>query len=145
MKLNLDCVRQILFCVEDHTGFRKYCTFIDSSLEESEIIIGNDPAPIPSYQTELLEQFSEDELLYHINYCVEAELIYSIEPRDSYRIVITDLTVKGHGFLEDIRNNSNWKQITGIASKIGFASLKVISAIAEGVATAAINKQLGLS
>jgi hypothetical protein len=36
-------------------------------------------------------------------------------------------------------------KIKDVSSTIGFASLKVVTAIAEGVATAAINQQLGFS
>lgn len=44
-----------------------------------------------------------------------------------------------------IRDNNNWAKIKDVSSTIGFASLKVVTAIAEGVATAAINQQLGFS
>lgn len=56
-----------------------------------------------------------------------------------------DLTPDGHEFLANIREDNNWNKIKTISSSIGFASLKVISSIAEGVATAAINQQLGFS
>ena len=62
------------------------------------------------------------------------------EYTDSY-----DLTPSGHEFLANVREENNWKKIKSVSSSIGFASLKVVSAIAEGVATAAINKQLGFS
>ena len=59
---------------------------------------------------------------------------------DSY-----DLTPAGHEFLANLREKSNRKKIQGISSSIGIASLKVVSAIAEGVAIAAVNQKLGLA
>ena len=56
-----------------------------------------------------------------------------------------DLSPAGHEFLSNIRDNNNWAKIKDVSSTIGFASLKVVTAIAEGVATAAINQQLGFS
>ena len=31
MRLNMDCVRDILLCVEENTGLRKSCLFVDIS------------------------------------------------------------------------------------------------------------------
>lgn len=70
------------------------------------------------------------------------ELIYNPMKGNNYSY---DLTPAGHEFLANVRDDSNWNKIKGISANIGFASLKVVSAIAEGVATAAINQQLGFS
>lgn len=48
----------------------------------------------------------------------------------------------GHDFLANVRTEENWSKTKAILSKLGDASLKVISATAEGVATAFMNKYL---
>lgn len=141
MKLNLDCVRQILLCVEENTGLRKYCFFIDSGLEESEIIIGSSPIPPPDYQTDLLKKFDNDELIYHINYCFQADLLSTDRPLGVYQIFISDLTPKGHNFLENIRDNKVWSGVKGVAAKVGSKSLDAVIQIASNVITELIKAQ----
>lgn len=144
MKLNLDCVRQILLCVEDNTGLRKSCVFVDSGLEEAERIIGNSPTPPPDYQIELLKKFSNDELIYHINYCVEAELLSTSDSLGSYQTTISDLTPNGHSFLENIRDNKVWSGVKNIATKVGSKSLESVIQIASNVITELIKAQFGI-
>lgn len=144
MKLNLDCVRQLLLCVEDNTGLRKYCYFIDSGLEKSQIVIGESPIPPPDYQIGLLKKFDNDELIYHINYCVDAELLSTLTPPGSYQIGIADLTPKGHDFLENIRDNKVWSGVKSIATKVGSKSLESVIQISSDVITQLIKSQFGL-
>lgn len=133
MKLNLDCVRQILLCVEEHTGLRKSCYFIDSGLEPSEILIGNSPTPPPEYQIELLQHFDNDEIIYHINYCIESGLLSTDQPLGLYRIFVSDLTPKGHDFLENIRDNKIWDGVKNVANKIGAKSLDSVFQISTNI------------
>lgn len=144
MKLNLDCVRQILLCVEENTGLRKSCFFVDSGLEKGEVIVGNDPVPPPDYQSKLLEEFSNDELIYHINYCVESKLLSANSQLGLYQIFIADLTPKGHDFLENIRDSQVWSGIKNIATKVGSKSLESVIQIASNVITQLIKAQFGL-
>lgn len=144
MRLNLDCVRQLLLCVEDNTGLREYCYFIDSGLEKSQILIGESPIPPPDYQSELLKKFDNDELVYHINYCIDAELLSTITPIGSYRIGIADLTPKGHDFLENIRDNKIWSGIKDVAAEVGSKSLESVRQIASVVIAQLIKSHFGL-
>ena len=140
MKLNLDCVRNILLCIEDNAGLRQPCFFIDSGLEKSQIAIGRDPIPIPFYQAELLNHCNNDELIYHINYCIKANLLTDT-PHDAYQIIITDLTPHGHEFLENIRDNKIWSGVKDIATKVGSKSLDSVCLIASNVITQLIRAQ----
>ena len=45
MRLNLDCIRDTLLCVEDNTGLRKFCIFVDIGLNESMEKAGMDIIP----------------------------------------------------------------------------------------------------
>ena len=144
MKLNLDCVRQILLCVEENTGLRKSCFFIDSGLEESELMIGNSAISPPDYQLKLLKEFDNDSLIYHINYCVESGLLSANEPLGLYQIFIADLSPKGHDFIENIRDNKVWSGVKNIATKIGSKSLNSVIQIATNVITQLIRAQFGI-
>lgn len=144
MKLNLDCVRQILLCVEANTGLRKYCFFIDSDFEKVSTDIGREPISAPAYQTDLLKHFDNDELIYHINYCVKANLLSVYKPPDPYQIIITDLTPYGHDFLENIRDNQIWSDVKEASKKVGSKSLDAITQIASNVITQIIKNQFGM-
>lgn len=143
MRLNLDCVRQILLIVEENTGLRKYCFFIDSSLSESESLIGGSLIPAPDYQARLLKKIDNDELIYHINYCAESGLLSLDSSYGLYQIVVKGLTPKGHDFLENIRDNKIWADIKNIASNIGSKSLDSVIQISSNVITQLIKAHFG--
>ena len=50
------------------------------------------------------------------------------------------ITYCGHEFLEKIRPDTVWEKTSNIAGKVGSFGLQMIEKIAEGVATAYINK-----
>ena len=68
MKLNLDCVRDILLCVEENTGVRKYYYFVDSTLDDFNHRGGFEVLDAPDYQKKLMENGSVEELIYHIKF-----------------------------------------------------------------------------
>ncbi len=144
MRLNLDCVRQILLIVEENTGLRKYCFFIDSSLSECQTASGDSLIPLPDYQTNLLKKVDNDELIYHINYCVEAGLLSMDTSYGLYQLVIKGLTPKGHDFLENIRDNKIWSGVKNIAANVGSTSLDAITQIASNVIIQLIKSQFGI-
>ena len=143
MRLDLDCVRDILFCEEENTNLRKRCFFVDSGLVEAAHFCGND-VDIPPYQSSLLNKYENDILIYHVHYCLSADLIVGMEDSDEYQIWIADLSPKGHEFLSNIRANSNWEETKKIGSKVGAFGLNMAAKIAEGVATASIKQMLSL-
>lgn len=144
MRLNLDCVREILLCVEENTGLRKFCSFVDSGLNDSAIFLNGEPEALPEYQTELLDSFDNDELIYHVHYCIKAELLVESETSNACRIWIADLTPKGHDFLANIRDNKIWSGVKDIAGKVGAKSLDSVIQIASNVITALIKARFGL-
>lgn len=126
MRIDNDCIRDILFTIEEKTDFDKGCFMIGAAKKY-----------------ERLEKYKEPgKVLYHVRYLAMKGMIYLPDKSipNTY-----DLTPDGHEFLANVREDNNWKKIKNVSSSIGFASLKVVSAIAEGVATAAINHQLGFS
>lgn len=143
MKLDMDCVRDILLCVEENTGLRKNCVFIDGGLSETADFLGNRRDPEP-YQQELLDRYDNDTLIYHVYYCIEAGLISKLSQSSKIDIYIADLTPAGHELIGNIRADTNWKKVQETGSKIGAFGLNMVSKIAEAVATAWLKQYLGL-
>lgn len=125
MKIDNECVRDILFFIEKNATYSSAAYINTSDLEDAK-----------------LSAYDSEKLNYHIRYLRMKELIFRPLPRV---INCYDLTPEGHEFLSNIRDDNNWHKIKSVSASIGFASLKVISAIAEGVATAAINQKLGFT
>ena len=125
MRLNPDCVRDILLSVEKHSTIEKRTHLSDFENDK------------------LIEKYGLEFLLYHVRYCNEAGLFSGL---DSYEdeFDIKDLSPSGHSFLSNIRKDDNWEQTKNVAQKIGSFSLDALKSIASGVATAAINRHLGL-
>lgn len=124
MRIDNECIRDILFAIEKESTTSSPC-YISSK-----------------NNIERLKKYDEEKLSYHLRYLRMKQMIYNPDQMAPYGY---DLMPSGHEFLSNIRDDSNWNKIKSVSSNIGFASLKIVSAIAEGVATAAINQQLGIS
>lgn len=133
MKINLDCVRDVMLCAEANTGLHQRCYFLDYSLNSAQEFIG-DLADTPDYQTELEKQYHNDELLYHLKYCVESGLLVVDDPVGLYQTWVCDLTPKGHEFLANIRQQNIWSKVKTLASKVGSNGIDAVIEIAKAVA-----------
>lgn len=143
MKLNFDCIRDILLCIEEHTGLRKMCSFIDTGLDDRMEQIGKILLP-QDYQKELLNVYSNEEIIYHLNYCIEAKLISEFNQSTLYQIIICDLTPDGHSFLNDIRDNKIWSGVKKVSSEIGARSIDAITRISSNIVTQLIKSYFNL-
>lgn len=122
MKIDNECVRDILFFIEKNSTYSSPAYISTSDLKDAK-----------------LSAYGYEKINYHIRYLYMKELIFHPFPN---AVNLYDLTPEGHEFLSNIRDDNNWNKIKSVSASIGFASLKVVSAIAEGVATAAINRKL---
>ncbi len=138
MRLNMDCVRDILLCVEENTGLRQECFFIDLGLTETAQWLQAVCDP-PPYQASLLEKYGNDTLIYHVYYCFDAALIVKTSNKDRYKIHVADLSPSGHELLGKIRDTKQWGAVKKATATIRDYSLSALSAIAEGVTSAAIS------
>lgn len=146
MRLNMDCVRDILLCVEENTGIRQTCRFIDSGLSSVESFLGHpNDENYPDYEIALLEKYDNDTLIYHVRYCVEAELLSVSNSQSRSDIIISDLTPDGHELLNNIRNISNWEKIKDVKFKAGSFGLDVLKEIAKTISTTVAMQFLHLS
>lgn len=129
MKLDISCVRAILQTVEKHETIYEAVTFDSFNY---------------AYYNDFLSAYPIDKILYHVQYCIKAGLLSDvcISKRWGERNFDCCLEPSGHDFLANTRTEEKWTRTQAIFSKIGGASLKVTSAIAEGVTTALANKYL---
>lgn len=122
MKLNNDCVRDLLLYLEENL------TLIDS------LIVGDIK----------LKDYSAEELLYTANRLLEANFLNGskrIYDNTDLFIMISSITYQGHQFLDSIRDKDVWSETKAKASKIASVSLPIL----QELAATAIKVKLGLS
>ena len=127
MKLNPDCIRDILLDIESKTTFKTYAKYTE-----------------PDDFNNLQPKYEVDEIMYHIRQCEHSELFID---KVSYFIgggcMVRDLSPKGHQFINNIRQDTNWNRTKDIAKNVGSFSLDVLKDISSQVITNLISNQLG--
>jgi len=125
MKLNHDCVRDVLLFVEENLPYGHYVDF--SAIE------------IPDY--------SREDLLYTADKLIEAD--YLNGKKENYlgshtpAIRVTSMTWSGHQFLDNIRDDSVWKSTKKVLSKFSSVSLSLMGNVASQVITSLVQNQIG--
>ena len=145
MRLNMDCVRDILLCVEENTDLRRYCRFLDLHYESTAQYVSGEILEPADYQKALFEKYPNDVLAYHIRYCIDCDLIIECEGSSMYCIFISDLTPEGHDFLANIRTDTVWNKVKESSAKVGVDSLPVIIQIATATVKQLVKNQLGIT
>lgn len=129
MKLNVDCVRDILIAVE---ACDFGCRLTLPALQER----------LPQYSAQDLHyvclKLSEGGLLKINAVPVPAQPMSGIKSID-------DLTYEGHQFLANIRKDNIWVHVKNIAAKLGTGSLTSFTQIAANVATVLIKQEFGIT
>ena len=126
MKLNPDCVRDILLTVEETSNFGDIMSY-DTS----------DEYP-------LLAKYTYDEFLYHVNQCKENGYFLTCKiSSDGSIVMIGNLSPKAHDFLTNIRHNNIWNIVKDVSAKVGSNSLSAVAQIAAGVITEIIKMRIG--
>ena len=132
MRLNLDCVRDILLCAEKNTGLYKSCYFVDFGPPGHEDFIDDDII-VPPYQLDLSKKYSNEELIYHVQYCIDSGLLADSDYITNETIQVEDLTPSGHEFLANIRSDSVWNKTKSAAAKIGVSSIPAVLELASKI------------
>ena len=125
MKLNHDCVRELMLYLEENL--------------ECSSVLSIHKIDIPKYQFE--------EILYTAKKLKEAGYIRSkttVGGIDNVRMYITEITWDGHKFLDTIRDDQVWSHTKSILSKVSSASISFVSNIASQVLANLIQQQLGV-
>ncbi|MGC4018359.1 MAG: DUF2513 domain-containing protein [Muricomes sp.] len=127
MKLNIDCVRDILLVMQD--------------MPRAETLTGAEIR-------EILSEYPADDIDYSCLKLKEAGYIDAIiSPYEDNFIVarLDDITFLGHQFLADVYSDNVWNDVKNVSDKIGSHSINALSQIASSVVTAIIKSQLGLT
>lgn len=128
MRLNPDCIRDILISVEQNTNYNEHLLY-----------------PQELKKCPALTSYKDDEIRYHIKQCLLANLIIGVTEDLAGNIRIKDLTPTGHEFLANIRSDTVWNKTKNIAAKIGSFSLNALKDIAVGVISEIIKSELNQS
>lgn len=126
MKLNSDCIRDILLLMEkaDYEEVVYADTLFNS-----------------------LQNYDKNTISYSVKKMVEAGLITAaiVNGDDRSEIeFLDDITYYGHEFLNNVRSDTIWKNVKEVGTKIEVNSINALTQIATGVISALINHQLGI-
>lgn len=123
MKLNNDCVRDLMLYIEERVDLYDSVSIKDINLNN----------------------YSLDEMIYTTSKLHEAGYINARIEQDFevFDADIFSLTWNGHKFLDNIRDNNVWKTTKGIVSKFSSVSLGIIENVSAQVITNIITQQIG--
>ncbi len=127
MRLNPDCIRDILLECEEKCTPKKHIVFKNDETFER----GNRSYPY-------------DETIYHLRQCKLNEYFVKSSEDLMGDYAVYDLSPKAHEFLADIRSDSVWSKTKAAAKEVGVSSLHGLSSIAAQIITAIISKYIGV-
>lgn len=111
MKLNNDCIRDILLFIESNTDFEK--PFINS-----DALITN------------LQSYDKNTIYYHIKMISQAELVDKVTFADNRPFLVYNLSWEGHQYLDNIRDDKVWKLLKEKTNQLSSVSLKILISLA---------------
>lgn len=129
MKLEIECIRDILLTLENQSDF----------------------VEMPTHEfASLLPQYPFKQIIYTCLRLYEGgylNLFLFTLPGSSTPTIrcIGDLTITGHEFLADIKPKSNWEKISLALKSGGSASLKTIANVAIDLGTELLRSKLFLN
>lgn len=134
MKLNPDCIRDVLLYLEENLGY----TDNKISMEHKEITIYRIIKDVARDEIYLEEDVKYSiEKLYEVGYIRLRNIQY-----DSRRYIVAgnvnDITWEGHNFLNNIRPKSVWDATKEGATKLGLMSIHALSTISMEVVKAVV-------
>lgn len=126
MKLNIDCLRDIMLYIENRP--------VNTSTTLGALV-------------DALPKYSEDDVYYC---CIKLNEAGFLDVKTAPLMLshgpgiksIHEITFYGHEFLENIRTDDNWSKIKNVAGKLGTYSLQMISSIATEIITSKISRFL---
>lgn len=123
MKLNYDCIRDILLVIEETTTYNQDFTL--------------------SNHQEELSKYTLEELQYHLRQCDLAGFLHKYQYNMDGDVSVIDLSFQGHEFLNTVRPKTVWENTKTICSKLGITTVSSLSQIASQIISQIISKQLG--
>ena len=134
MKLDLDCVRDVLLTIGEQQAMKV------TGLGQ----IRSVPLTIRSI-ADCLKDYDKADIAYTLVILKEGGFVdANISQTDSIiaNIVINRLTYSGHEYLQSIKDNTNWNKVKSVATKLGAYSLSFVGDIAKSVLSSAIQAAL---
>lgn len=134
MKLELNCIRDTLLCLEDWLVLTDELEFKSLTLHEI-------------HTAGIMQKYTLPEIAYTISKLEEAGLIkaYMNYANDCINYIgVSSLTFYGHQFLDTIRPDSTWDKIYAICEKTGLKSLHTIMEISEMLLPDTIKSAIGI-
>ena len=130
MKLNADCIRDVLIELEKSLTYR---TDEAGRVEKNAVSLHELDC--------VLIRYTKEDIFYTLSNLEQAGYIKMTVKgagNSVYLCFVNCITFQGHEFLEKIRSDQSWTKVKAGAAAIRNYSLDAISAIANGVASAAI-------
>ena len=134
MKLNADCIRDVLLELEKSLT---YSTDEAGRLEKNSVSLHELDC--------ILIRYKKEDIFYTLSNLEQAGYIRMTvngAGNSVYLCLVNCITFQGHEFLEKIRSDHAWGKVKAGTEAIRNYSLDAISAIANGVASAAITAYL---
>lgn len=135
MKLNYDCIRDILLVLEEIP----YCYYQNG-------MYCFDDVSIDDIFSSLEEKgYSREDVFYSIFNLDQADFIsanFTNVDGGIVRCSVEFITYEGHEFIEQIKPDTVWNKTKGVVKNIGSASLSIISKIASDVIIGLIKTQI---
>ena len=130
MRLNPDCIRDILMSLEQTTdGIINFSWNWEDFQAHQEF--------------PRMQNYTVDEISYHVQQCYHHGFFIGARMYIT-GFIIMDISPSAHEFLANIRSEDNWGKVKPVIEKVGSTSLPVITAVAGNVIGAAIRQAMGL-
>lgn len=145
MRLNIDCIRDIMLWAEEITTPTRFATYLDVDLVEKTKFIYQDEFNLPKpneLQLKLLGSHKNEVLVYHLNYCINAGLLIQFDSGVTNSITISDLTPLGHEFLGNIRHKNIFDKTKTTINKVGVETLPAIMQVASSLTSELIKSAI---
>ena len=122
MRLNYDCIRDILLYIEKHTTYK--CSTVDTN----------------SLIKHFKNKYDTDTIYYHIRMISQADLVDDVEWADDAPIFVSGLSWNGHQYIDSIRDDGIWKSVKEDIKPLKSVPLNIIIQIG----TLLIKRKLGI-
>lgn len=113
MRLNNDCIREILLYIEEHTDYE--CCFVD----------------VDNIVDHL--NYDKNTIYYHIKMISQAKLVDNVLFADMRPYEVSNLSWNGHQYLDNIRDNKVWSMIKEHTNKLSSVSLQILISLAPKI------------
>lgn len=123
MKLNPDCIRDVLLKIEELQTMDNYGNL--STLQHTQLL-----------QPPLTDKYAENDINYSVKQLCDSGYIQAIPKKYLHGNdlwLIKDISPLGHEFLQNTRDNTVWSSAKEKAKAAGSVALDVIAQVAAGI------------